>query len=146
MLCFMEDDDGATEEKAKRRPKLTISEVEYNVAIWKLTKGKGSLLRNLAVVASYGRNEDVTVDGLKAIVKRVEFEYSPDEIEPCDGLEPDEARYLAKRYGASDDPAVREWLASNASPTRSRPDWRRSSDRAGAHGKPTRIRVKRVSQ
>lgn len=131
--------------RAKRRPKLTISEVQFNVALWKLTKEKGSVLENLAVIASYGRNVSVTADAIKGIVKRVEFEYSPEEIEPEDGLDNDEKRYLAKRYGDSDDPAVREFLGSINSPIRSRPDFRRSSDRVGSHGKSKRIRLARVA-
>ncbi len=141
LLSFMEGLEPIEGETPKRRPSLTYSEVEFNVALWKVVKGKGSLLCNLAVIASFGRNVDVSPDGIKGIVKRVEHEYSPEQIEPEDELDPADRRYLQKLYGRSDDPAIREFLGSIHSPARSRPDWRRSSDRVGSHGKAKRIRV-----
>lgn len=143
-LIFMDGLETTEEGRAaRRRPCLTFSEMEFNVALWKLIKGKGSLLGNLSVVASFGRNVDVSPDAIKGIVKRVEHEYSPEQIESTDELDPADRRYLEKLYGRSDDPAIREFLGSIHAPTRSRPDWRRSTDRVGSHGKASRVRVKK---
>jgi hypothetical protein len=131
--------------RSKRRPDLSEDEIRFHVAAWKIAKGKGSILQNLAVVASYGSNREFTVDAMKALIKRVEYDYSPDQIEPEDGLDPADIRYLAQRYRSLDDPSVREFLRGINSSGRSRPDWRRSSDRVGAHGKARRVRVGRES-
>lgn len=130
------------ESRPKRRPSLPTAEKDFHVALWKLTKGKGSVLENLAIVASYGHNRPFTVDAVKAIVKRVEFDYAPEDTGPAEVLSDEDRRYLERRYRKETDPDVREWLRDNVSPTRSRPDWRRSSDRVKV-SKPRRVRVSR---
>lgn len=140
-MLFDLEPEADEESRPKRRPSMPTSEKEFHIALWRLTKGKGSVLENLAIVASYGHNRPFTTDAIKGIVKRVEYDYSPDEVDPPCVLDRETARYLQRRYASESDPAVREWLRGNVSPTRSRPDWRRSSDRVGKIGKPKRIRV-----
>lgn len=127
--------------RIRRQPKMTVAEKEFHVALWRIVKGKGSVLHNLSIIASYGQNRPFSVDAIKAIVKRVEFDYPAEDVEPDEGLSIEDARYLQRRYARETDPAVREFLRQNVSPTRSRPDWRRSSDRVGPIGKPKRVRV-----
>lgn len=123
---------------------LSPEKRRFNIALWKLVKGEGSVLANLAIVASFRPSRDLTIDAIKGLVKRVEHTYRPEDIEPRDGLDRDERQYLVRRYASEADPAVREWLRQNCSPQRSRPDWRRSSDRVGKVGKSKRVRASRV--
>lgn len=143
MRLLFDLDEPETERAGRenRRPNMPTAERDFHIALWKLTKGRGSVLENLAIVASYGHNRPFTVDAVKAIVKRVEWDYPVGDAESEMELTADDRRYLERRYASETDPAVREWLRGNVSPTRSRPDWRRSSDRVGKIGKPRRVRV-----
>lgn len=143
MRTLFDIDEAAAEGPArpKRRPAMCEAEKEFHVALWSLVKGKGPVLKNLAIVASYGHNRPFTEDAVKAIVKRVEYDYAPEDVAPSGVLDDETRRYLERRYGSETDPSVRDWLRQNVSGTRSRPDWRRSSDRVPKLGKPRRVRA-----
>lgn len=134
-LCFVEEEGfDVADSDPKRKPKITPSEKELNIALWKITKGKGSIIKALCTITG------MTEDAVKGRIKRVEWEYAPEDIEPQDQLDAADYRYLARHFGNTDNPEIREWLTTINAPIRSRPDWRRSSDRVGPVGKSKRIR------
>jgi hypothetical protein len=97
--------------------------VAFNRALLDLVDGNGSIYENLSIITR------MTVDSMKSRVKRARWSYPEDE-RPAPRLDHEEAAYLTKAYGRTDDPAVREFLRSIRAPKRSRPDGRSGRDRA----------------
>ncbi len=105
---------------------------EFNVALLDLTDGRGSVVRNLAIVTG------MTPDAVKSRVKRARFDYTDEDRDPSAAdLDPDESRYFASVYKDSNDPAVREWIGSTCNnSTRKNPAWRSKTDGKKKERKP----------
>jgi hypothetical protein len=106
----------------------------FDLALMRLTDGKGSVLENLAAITG------LTPDSLKARVKRARYDYV-DTPEDVPRLEPSDKRYLQSRWGANTDPAVREWLRGINTSNRLKPDCRGSKDDTTRVAKPHRCRM-----
>ena len=118
-------DDGPDrkEVRAVRRFRRAIrKERSFNIALLKIVDAKGSVLEHLTHITG------MSVDSLKGRIKRARFDYDDVDNGPGYELDNDERRYLARRYGSSEDPSVQDFLSKNTSCTRLRPDWRGSHD------------------
>lgn len=123
----------AKAEESGRAPRVDLESQAFNVALLRLTDGKGSTVVNLAAVTG------LTEDAVKSRVKRARYDYeeTDDDRNPFSNAE---LRYLNNVYMASDDPRARAFIGSiNATP-RLRPDWRSGLDHAPPRGKTQRTR------
>lgn len=79
-----------------------------NIAMWRLVHGKGNLCHEIGIIAG------ISADSARNRVWDAENSYSPQELECSEGkLSPAELKYLERRFGRSDDPSVRQFLATN---------------------------------
>jgi hypothetical protein len=82
--------------------------VRFHVALLRIVDGKGSVYDNLATILGS------TPKAVKQRVKRARADYKDLERDgPTDELDADDKRYLALRYGRSNDPGVQEWMAKH---------------------------------
>lgn len=88
----------------------------WNVALYRVVHGHKGLYAHLSELTG------LSVNALKSRVKRVHFEYPPDEVDDPAAEDEEINRYLAIQYRNCKDPAVRDWRISHPSAPRAHPD------------------------